>query len=209
MIFYDFSAAPSPRRARMFIAEKGLDIETRQINMMERDHFSADFLAINPRATVPVLITDEGLALTENNGIAAYLEARFPEPALLGQSAEEKGSIAMWNTICELHGFMPVGETLRNSNPRYDGRAVTGQTSFERIPELADRAKERVDIFFNMLEEQLSGSAYLASDAFSMADITGFVVCEFAKMIKLEIPENCTATAAWIEKISARPSASI
>jgi len=85
MIFYDCSTAPNPRRARMFIAEKGLTIETRDISIARGEQLSPAFLAINPRATVPVLVTDEGDTLTENLGIAAYLEARFPNPPLLDQ----------------------------------------------------------------------------------------------------------------------------
>lgn len=86
MLFYDCSTAPNPRRARMFIAEKGLTIETREISIAKGEQLSPAFRAVNPRATVPVLVTEDGTALTENLGIAAYLEARFPEPPLLGQS---------------------------------------------------------------------------------------------------------------------------
>ena len=79
MIFYDCATAPSPRRARMVLAEKGLTPETRQVDLRAGAHLSAEFLALNPRGTVPVLITDEGTVLTENLGIAAYLEAAFPD----------------------------------------------------------------------------------------------------------------------------------
>jgi len=207
MLLYDGAISPSPRRARMFIAEKGVEVETKLIDMADREHFSQEFLAVNPRATLPVLVTDEGYALTENNGIAAYLEGRFPDPPLLGVDAEEKGAVAMWSTICELHGFMPTGEYLRNVNPRYDGRAMTGPVQFDRIPELAERARHRIDIFFDTVEERLKSSTYLASESFTMADITGFVVCGFAELIKISIPENCVATQAWFDGINARPSA--
>ncbi len=209
MLLYDGLISPSPRRARMFVAEKGVKIETQMIDMADREHFSPEFLAVNPRATLPVLVTDEGYALTENNGIAVYLEGKFPDPPLMGKDAEEKGAVAMWNTICELHGFMPTGEYLRNSNPRYDGRAVTGPVKFDRIPELAERARQRVDIFFETLEGRLKNSSYLASENFTMADITGFIVCDFAKMIKISIPESCPATQAWFDTIQKRPSANL
>ena len=94
MIFYDCSTAPSPKRARMFIAEKGLDIETREVSIAEGAQLKPEFLAINPFATVPVLVLEDGTSLTENNGIATYLEAAFPDPPLLGLTPLEKGLIS-------------------------------------------------------------------------------------------------------------------
>ncbi len=209
MIFYDFHGAPSPRRARMFIAEKQIDIESREIDLKVREQFSPEFLALNPRGTVPAFVTDTGLALTENVGIAAYLEEKFPTPPLMGNSADEKGAVLMWNAICETQGFLVIGNYLRNSNPGHSGRAITGPVSFEQIPDLANRAKKRADIFFNMLEAQLSKSDYLATDKFTFADISGFVVCDFARMVKISIPKNCSATQAWYDKIKERPSAKV
>ena len=117
MIFYDCRTAPSPRRARMFIAEKGLTIETREISIGKGEQLSPEFLEINPRATVPVLITENGSVLTENLGIAAYLEALHPEPPLMGRTPEEKGQVLMWNAVAEIQGGQPIAEALRNGHP--------------------------------------------------------------------------------------------
>ena len=209
MIFYDCATAPSPRRTRMFIAEKGIDIETRQINIGKSEQLAPEFLAVNPRATVPVLVTDEGTSLTENVAIAAYLEEMFPEPPLMGATAEERGLVLMWNALCETQGGQSIADAFRNSNPHMKGRALTGTENFEQIPELAERAMTRVQLFFELLEKRLLESAFLASDTFTMADITGFVFCDFARVIKTPIPETCTATRDWFEKIKSRPSASV
>jgi glutathione S-transferase len=115
MIFYDCTTAPSPRRARMFIAEKGLDIETRQVDLGKGEQLSQEFLAVNPLATVPVLVTDSGVTLTENIAIATYLEAVHPEPALMGSTAEERAQVMMWNTIVDQQCALPVADVLRNS----------------------------------------------------------------------------------------------
>jgi len=207
--FYNAAVSPSPRRARMFIAEKGLDIETIQVNMSEREQFSPEFLALNPRATTPVLVTDDGLALTENIGIAAYLEEKFPTPPLMGTNAQEKGAVLMWNAICETQGFLVLGDYIRNINPGHKGRAVTGTTSFEQIPALAERSRHRADLFFQMLETQLSETDFLTSNEFTLADITGFVVCEFARLVKISIPEDCVKTQGWHDRIMTRPSAQV
>ncbi|MBZ0130729.1 MAG: glutathione S-transferase [Rhodobacteraceae bacterium] len=209
MIFYDCATAPNPRRARMFIAEKGLTIETRDVSIARGEQLGADFLAINPRATLPVLVTDEGDVLAENLGIAAYLEAAFPEPPLLGTSPSEKGAVAMWNAIVEYHGGLPIAEVLRNENPHMKDRAIPGTINFPQIPDLAERGKVRVAAFFDLLEARLGESRYIAGDTFSLADITAFVFVDFARVIKARIPEANTATRAWFDAIKARPSAAL
>ncbi|WP_137702927.1 glutathione S-transferase family protein [Marimonas lutisalis] len=209
MLFYDCATAPSPRRARMFIAEKGLQIDTRQISIAEGEQLSADFLAVNPRATVPVLVTDEGTTLTENVAIATYLEARFPEPPLMGRNADEKGLVAMWNAISEHQGGMAVAEALRNSHPAMKDRALPGPLNLPQIPELAQRGHARVAAFFNLVEERLGHSRHLAGDNFTLADITAFVFIDFARVIRARIPEGNNDTRAWFDSIAARPSASL
>jgi len=208
MLLYDAPISPSPRRARMLLAEKGVDIEIRKVDLSASEHLKPEFLAINPRATVPVLVTDSGNALTENVAIAAYIEDKFSENPMMGDGAEEKAAVLMWNAICEGQGFTAAAETLRNSEAYKAGRAITGPVNFDRIPELAKRGRQRVDLFLDLLEERLSKSPYLASDRFTFADITGFIVCEFLRLIKIPVPETHPATLAWYNQIKARPSAS-
>ncbi|SFL13153.1 glutathione S-transferase family protein [Shimia haliotis] len=209
MIFYDCATAPSPRRARMFIAEKGIEVDTCEVDLRHDGHRSPEFLALNPHGTVPVLVTDEGTALTENIAIAGYLEAAFPEPTLMGVTPDEKGKVLMWNAICEFHAGMAIAEALRNSTPALKGRALPGAVDYEQIPALAARGVQRLGRFFDTLEARLSESAYLAGDAFSMADITGFVFCDFARIVKQGIPDGNAASKAWFETIKARHSATL
>ncbi len=208
MIFYDCSTAPNPRRARMFIAEKGLEIDTREISIAEGQQLSPDFLAVNPRATVPVLVTEDGTTLTENIAIATYLEAAYPDPPLMGTTPEEKGLVAMWNAIAEFQGGMAVAEAFRNAHPAMKGRALPGPLDLEQIPELAERGRARTAAFFDLLENRLSEAPWLAGDAFSLADISAFVFTDFARVIKMRPPENNAATQDWLARMRARPSAS-
>ncbi|NVO57074.1 glutathione S-transferase [Rhodobacteraceae bacterium B1Z28] len=209
MIFYDCSTAPSPRRARMFIAEKGLEIETRDISIATGEQLGEAFRAVNPRATLPVLVTDEGTVLTENLGIAAYLEARFPEPPLMGRNPDEKGLVLMWNAIVEQQGGAPIAEALRNTHPAFKDRAITGPVNFPQIPDLEQRGVERTKLFFDLLETRLQESPCIAGDAFTLADISSFVFVDFARVVKMRIPEGNTATQAWFDKIQSRPSANL
>lgn len=209
MLFYDCSTAPSPRRARMFIAEKGLQIETRDISIAKGEQFGDEFRSVNPRGTIPVLVTDEGTVLSENLGIAAYLEARYPEPPLMGRTADERGLVLMWNAIVEQQGGAPIADALRNTHPSFADRAIPGPENYAQIPELAERGKARVASFFAMLESRLNQSAFVAGDAFTLADITTFVFVDFARVIRMRIPEENQATQTWFDTIKARPSAGL
>lgn len=209
MIFYDCSTAPSPRRARMFLAEKGLNVDTREISIAKSEQLSPEFVAINPGATVPVLVTDSGVALTENLGIAAYLEAQFPKPALMGATPDEKGAVLMWNAIAEAQCGLAVADALRNSNPHMKGRAVTGTANFEQIPELAERGMARVALFFDRLDNQLEGREFVATDSFSLADITAFVFVDFARVVKIRVSDSHPHLQRWYEATKARPSAQV
>lgn len=209
MLFYDCSTAPNPRRARMFIAEKGIVIETKDISIAKGEQLDARFMAVNPRATVPVLVTDEGTVLTENLGIAAYLEAQFPEPPLMGRTSDEKGLVLMWNSIAEQQGGLPIAEALRNSNPAFKDRAIPGPVNYPQLPELAVRGTDRARKFFDVLEERLQESPFVACDHFTLADISTFVFLDFARVIKMRIPEGHSATQAWYDGIQARPSAQL
>ena len=209
MIFYDCATAPSPRRARMLIAEKGVDAETRQIDLRAGEHLQPAFLEINPRGTVPVLVTDDGTVLTENLGIAAYLEAAFPEVPMIGTTPEEAGLIWSWTMICEQQGGMAVAEALRNASPAMKDRALPGPIPYAQIPELAERGRARVAAFFDLLEDRLAHREWLATDTFTLADLTGFVFVDFARIVKLRIPDSHQATLAWFNRIAHRPSARI
>lgn len=209
MLFYDCSTAPSPRRARMFIAEKGLEIETRDISIAAGEQLSDSFRAVNPRATLPVLVTPKETVLSENIAIAAYLEAAFPEPPLMGRDADEKALVLMWNAIAEQQGGMSIAEAFRNSNPHMKGRAIPGPNNYEQIPELAERGRQKLAVFFDTLEDRLQDSPFIATDHLTFADITTYVFVDFARVIKTSIPDGNTATRAWFDAIKSRPSAAL
>ncbi len=209
MKFYDCQSAPSPRRARIFIAEKGLEIETVEVDLGKAEQLSDAFVRINPRCTVPVLELDDGIFLTENAGIAAYLEALAPAPPLLGTTPEERGLIASWNARVELEGLWPIADALRNRSKGMIGRAITGPTDYEQIPELAERGRARGLEFFDMLNQRLGESEYLAGNSFSLADITALVVVDFAGWVKLGPADDHQSTKHWYESVSKRPSASL
>lgn len=208
MKFYDCKTAPSPRRVRIFIAEKGIQVPTVQVDLAAGEHLSEAFCKINPWCTVPVLALDDGTNISETVAICRYLEDVHPEPVLLGRNAKEKAVVAMWDHHCEIDGFLAVAEALRNASPRMQGRALPGFANIEQIPALVERGKARVQRFFVELDERLKDSEYVASDVYTMADITALVTVDFAAWIKLTPAAEHVHLRRWHETVSRRASAS-
>ncbi len=206
LVLYDFTMAPSPRRARIFLAEKGVAVQNVQVNLMAGEHLSDAFRAINPSCTVPALKLADGTVLTENAGIAAYLEAAYPEPPLLGVTPVEKGLVAMWNARVEIEGLSAVAEALRNSAPAMKDRALTGPANFAQIPEVAARGIKRLELFFDTLEARLAGRAFVALDVLTVADISALVVVDFARVVRVKPQERHLNLARWRAALSARPA---
>ena len=206
MKFYDCKTAPSPRRARIFIAEKNITVEHIEVDLRNAQQMSDSFRRINPYCTVPVLELDNGTCLTTTAGIWQYLEAAYPEPALMGTTAEQKGIIADLQWRIETGGFMAMGEYLRNSAPAMKGRALTGTVNYEQIPELAIRGKDRLAHFFDDIDELVGTKPFVAGETFSVADIDLLVVIDFAKWKKIALPETAINACRWYEAVSARAS---
>jgi glutathione S-transferase len=206
MIFYDCLTAPSPRRARIFLHEKQAPHEVVYVDLMKAEQMSDEFKQINPSCTVPVLKLDDGTILTENSGIAAYLESAYPNPPLLGSTDSEKGLVASWNSIVEFQGLYAVAEALRNSSPMMKGRATTGAINYEQIPELAERGLARANAFFDKLDAQLEGREFVAIDNFSLADISAVTVVDFARVVKIKPQEQHKNIIRWRASLADRPS---
>jgi len=206
---YDCATAPSPRRARIFLAEKGVAHETVQVDLRNSEQLSVTYQKINPQCTVPALRTEEGGILTDNAAIAAYLEARYPEPPLLGITPNEKAHIASWNWRVEFEGLLAVAEALRNSAPAMANRALPGQVDYPQIPELAQRGLARVQQFLVMLNERLAGRDFIATDRFSVADITAVVAVDFARVVRIKPGEQHPHLQRWRAAMALRPSMSL
>ncbi len=206
MTLYDCASAPSPRRARILLAEKGVAHDTVQIDLRQGEQLGSAYRAVNPQCTVPALRTEEGLLLTDNAAITAYLEARFPQPPLLGSTPTEKAQIASWNWRVEFEGLLAIAEALRNSAPAMAQRALPGPLDYAQIPALAQRGLARVQQFFAMLDERLAGRAFIACDSFSVADITAVVAVDFARVVKIKPTEQHPNLQRWRAAMALRPA---
>ncbi|MGJ7500246.1 glutathione S-transferase family protein [Variovorax sp. ZT5P49] len=210
IILYDCATAPSPRRARILLAEKGIAHETVQVDLAHGEQMGDAYRAINPQCTVPALRTDDDgeLLLTDNAAIAAWLEARYPQPPLMGVTPQERAEIASWNWRIEFEGLLAIAETLRNGSPAMADRALPGPVNYAQIPELAQRGLARVHQFFQTLNERLVGRDFIATDQFSIADITAVVAVDFARVVRVKPGEQHPELMRWRAAMAQRPSMS-
>lgn len=208
MKLFDCATAPSPRRVRIFAAEKNLELELVPVDLAGGEQFSADFRAINPDCVVPALKLDNGTCLTEVTAICQYLEEIHPQPTLFGDTAVERATATMWSAKAEQQGLMAVADAFRNFSKGLKGHALTGPDKYEQVPELVERGRSRVLSFFKTLDRQLAQSEFIAGDRFSIADITAVVTIDFAARIKIGIDDDAANLRRWYASVSARPSAS-
>lgn len=204
--FWDCSTAPSPRRTRILLAEKNIPHETIQVDLRNGEQLGEAFRRINPQCTVPVIRTDDGLVLTDNAAIAAWAEAAFPEPPLLGRTPAEKAEIASWQWRVEFEGLMAIAEALRNRSPAMVNRALPGPVDYPQIPELAERGLARTQQFLRVLNERLEGRSFVATDRFSIADITAVVAVDFARVVKIKPGDEHPNVLRWRAAMAERPS---
>ena len=207
MKLFDFERAPNPRRVRIFLAEKGIEIPIVHVNLYQLEQLTAEFRAINPGGTVPVLETDEGAYLTEAIAICSYLESLHPEPTLFGASDLHRARVLMWDNICENEGLSAVAEVLRNWSPGFRDRALPGPVDHEQIPALVERGRKRCGMFFDRIERQLAHHANLAYERYSMADITLLVTVDFARWVDIDATIGRPRLRQWYVEASVRPSA--
>jgi glutathione S-transferase len=203
---YDCASAPSPRRARILLAEKGVMHDTVQIDLKLGEQLGEAYRKINPQCTVPALRTKEGVILTSNAAIAAYLEARYPQPPMLGVTPLDKAEIADWHWRIEFEGFMPIAEAFRNTSAAMQNRALPGPVNYAQIPQLAERGVARLQQFLLDLNEQIQDRDFIAAQQFSIADIAAVVTIDFARIVKVRLNERHPNLLRWREAMAQRPA---
>jgi glutathione S-transferase len=207
MKFYDCTTAPSPRRVRIFLAEKGISLPTVQVDLRNGEQFTDAFRAINPDCTVPVLVLDDGTALADAVAICGYLEELHPDPPLIGATPLERAVVTALNRQIERDGFFAAMDALRNAAKGLKGRALPGPHDYEQIPALAERGRARVENFFRAMDARLADREFVAGSRYTIADISTMVLTDLAGWVKLKIPDECANLHRWYAAVSARPSA--
>ena len=196
---YNYAQAPNPRRVRIFASEKGIELSLEEVDILAGRSRTPEFLAKNSSGAVPVLELDDGSYLSESVAICRYMEGLQPEPNLLGRDLREQAEIERWNRRMELELFAPIVRTIQNTNPIYQRR-------FKQFPEYA---AQRAVVYHRLerMDHELDGQEFIASDRFTIADITALVAIDFGgRLAGIQIAPSLAHLTRWHETVSKRAS---
>ena len=208
MKLFDADWAPSPRRVRIYLAEKQITVERAVIDLREDEQFSEAYLAMNPRGIVPALQFDDGEVLCESAAICRYFEAMGDPSALFGETPRDIARIESWTRRIENEAYAAVVYVLRNQRAAFRDRGVAGKwPAIPQIPELVERGRLMWDAFMLGLDTHLASRSWIATEAYSFADISALVTVDFAKAVRLTLPDRANHVARWHAAATARPSA--
>jgi glutathione S-transferase len=200
MILHDLSAGMHPRRVRIFMAEKGLSIERREVDAVGGANAMPDFLRLNPLGKLPVLELDDGSAIAESLAICRYLEALHPQPPLMGRTPQAAAHTEMWTLRMDHELSQPIALAFVHSSDFYRGRV-------EQVPEVAGWARNRALQTMVWLDGELAERGHIAGEDYTLADIVAQCACVLGKAVGLRIPPEMTHLSRWFTQVSARPTA--
>lgn len=201
MKLYDGGRAPNPRRVTVFLAEKGVEIEKVPVDMGQMGHKSQEVTELNPLQRLPVLVLDDGTALSESVAICRYIEELHPEPPLMGNDAKDRAIVEMWNRRMEHHFLGAVANTFRHTHPAMEEWEVP------QLAEWGEINRPKALAFLELLDQELAGREFIAGDRYTIADITGMIAFDFMKPARIDRPEHLKNVMRWYQTVSSRPSA--
>lgn len=200
MKIYDSATAPNPRRVRIFLAEKGVEIPYEQVDIVKADNRGVEFRRKNPLGTLPVLELDDGTHIAESVAICRYFEELHPNPPLMGGDARDRALVEMWQRRMELEVFSPITQVFRNSHPFFAGR-------IPQVPEWGEVCRAAAVARMAWLDTVLAEREFIAGDRYTIADITALCGIDFGRVSKIRVQPEQTNLARWHAAVSARPSA--
>ncbi|MEM5472395.1 glutathione S-transferase [Hoeflea sp. AS60] len=203
MKLYDGGRAPNPRRVTVFLAEKGIEVEKVPVDMGQLGHKSAEVTELNPLQRLPVLLLDDGTAISETVAICRYFEELHPEPPLMGTDAKDKAIVEMWSRRMELNFLAAVANAFRHCHP------AMKEWEVPQIAQWGEVNRPKALGFLEMLDGELARREFIAGDRYTIADITGMIAFDFMKPARIERPEHLTNVMRWYQAVSSRPSAKV
>lgn len=202
MLFYNTgNPAPNPRRVRIFAAEKGIELPTKQVDIRQREHKAPAYLAVNPMGQTPSLELDDRSVITESVSICRYLEHLHPAPPMFGADARAQAEVDQMIRRTELRLMTPIANVWVHTHP------LTARVVPHQYTEFGESNRPRIDHVMREFDTVFATRDFLAGEAYSMADIILLTTIDFGTFIGIELPENTPHLHAWHERVSARPSA--
>ena len=200
MILHDLGPGMHPRRVRIFLAEKGVSIERREVDAGGGANAEPAFLRLNPLGRLPVLELDDGSAIAESLAICRYLEALHPQPPLMGRTPREAAHIEMWTLRVDQELSRPIADAFTHTSAFYRGR-------LQQVPEVAAWARGRALQAMAWLDRELADRAHIAGPDYTLADIVAQCALVLGKAVALRVPAEMPHLERWFAGVSARPTA--
>lgn len=198
------SMGPNPHMVRMFAAEKGLTLETVEVDLMGGENRRPPYAqTVNPAGQTPALVLDDGTLIAEITVICEYLEERHPTPALIGATPEERAETRMWTRRIDLNICEPLANGFRAAEGRRIFESRMKLVGAEGAAELKAIARDRL----LWLDGQMQGREFICGDRFSLADVLLFAFLAFGAQVGQPIPDEASWVKAWFARVQARPSA--
>ena len=205
MKLYQFDPAPASKRVTFFLKETGIEVPIVQLNVRDGDQFEEPFNSLNPFHCIPFLELADGTTISESVAICRFLEeTNNASKKLFGKNPQERAITEMWNRRLEIDGYIPLINGIRNKFERYAGKVLSGtRNDLPQVPAIAKRGIDSCRILFERLNAHLNMSSYVAGEALSIADLTGYVVVQLAIAIEMNFDEF-EEVKAWHEKLDRR-----
>jgi glutathione S-transferase len=200
MKIHEFTMAPNPRRVRVFLAEKGIEVPCAQVDIGKGENRKPEFLAKNPMGGVPVLELDDETYISESLAICRYFEELKPDPSLFGSDAKERALIEMWTRRMEAEIFSKIAGCFQNTHDYFKGRIA-------QIPEYGEVCKKSALKSLEWLDGELADREFIAGDRYTVADIIAMTSIDFGRVVKIGIQPDQKNLARWHQTVSSRPSA--
>ncbi|HET6928396.1 MAG TPA: glutathione S-transferase [Hyphomicrobiaceae bacterium] len=194
-------AAPNPRRVRIFLAEKGIEVPCEEVDLMGGALKTSEFAALNPFRRVPVLVLEDGTAIAETMAICRYFEELKPEPRLFGEGPVAVATVEMWSRRMDLGLLLSVAQAFRHLHP------AMARLEVPQVAAWGEANKPRALEILTIMDDQLASRRFLAGEHYSVADITALVAIDFMKPARIERPQGLKNLARWYEDVANRPSA--
>lgn len=201
MLLYEDERAPNPRRVRIYLAEKGIEVPRRQVDIMAGEHKTPAMLELNPYARLPFLVLEDGHVIAETLAICRYFEVVQPDPPLFGRDALDQASVEMWQRRIEQGLMYPVQFAFRHAHPRMAGLEVP------QVKPWAEANLPKIEAMLDLLEEEMGGRPFMAGDAYSVADITALCTIDFMRVARVSLKETHVNLKRWHGDVAARASA--
>ena len=196
------SFGPNPRMLRMFMLEKNINIDAQEYDLMGAENRQDAYLSKNPGGQLPALELDDGTVIAETVVICDYLEELHPEPALIGETAQERAEARMWNRRIE----QKITENIY-AGFRYSEGLQLFENRMRCLPEAADGLKAAGQDGLAWLDEQMQGKSFICGNRITIADLVLYCCTDFASGVGQTIDTKLDNVNAWFSKIESRESA--